>query len=173
MKAIKIGQQEFPATHTTPDPLVINRYLREMVDAGVDYCFMEVSSHGIDQKRTEALQFSGGIFTNLTHDHLDYHPSFKAYRDVKKVFFDQLPKEAFALTNLDDKNGRYMLQNTRAKKYTYALKSIADYKAQVLEHQLSGMLLRINNSEVWVKLIGEFNAYNLLGLAGAMSLKIS
>ncbi|MDC7998649.1 UDP-N-acetylmuramoyl-L-alanyl-D-glutamate--2,6-diaminopimelate ligase [Gilvibacter sediminis] len=161
---VKVGQQEFPATHTTPDPLAINGYLRQMVDAGVDYCFMEVSSHGIHQKRTEGLQFKGGIFTNLTHDHLDYHNSFKEYRDVKKAFFDQLPKDAFALTNLDDKNGRYMLQNTKAKKYTYALKSIADYKAQLLEHQFSGMLLKINNSEIWVKLIGEFNAYNLLAI---------
>ena len=161
---VKVGQQSFPATHTTPDPLAINGYLRQMVDAGVDYCFMEVSSHGIHQKRTEGLHFKGGIFTNLTHDHLDYHNSFKEYRDVKKAFFDQLPKDAFALTNLDDKNGRYMLQNTKAKKYTYALKSIADYKAQLLEHQFSGMLLKINNSEIWVKLIGEFNAYNLLAI---------
>lgn len=161
---VKVDQQDFPATHTTPDPLAINGYLRQMVDAGVDYCFMEVSSHGIHQKRTEGLQFKGGIFTNLTHDHLDYHNSFKEYRDVKKAFFDQLPKDAFALTNLDDKNGRYMLQNCVAKKHGYALKSIADYKAQLLEHQFSGMLLKINNAELWVKLIGEFNAYNLLAI---------
>ena len=161
---VKIDQQEFPATHTTPDPLAINGYLDQMVQAGVDYCFMEVSSHGIHQKRTEGLHFAGGIFTNLTHDHLDYHNSFKEYRDVKKVFFDQLPKSAFALTNLDDKNGRYMLQNTSAQKHTYALKSIADFKGQLLEHQFNGMLLKIGNTELWVKLIGEFNAYNLLAI---------
>ena len=167
---VKIDKQEFPATHTTPDPLAINGYMRQMVDAGVDYCFMEVSSHGIHQKRTEGLQFSGGIFTNLSHDHLDYHNSFKEYRDVKKAFFDQLPKSAFALTNLDDKNGRYMLQNCSAQKCTYALKSIADYKGQLLEHQFSGMLLKIGNTEIWVKLIGEFNAYNLLAIYAAADL---
>ena len=125
---------------------------------------MEVSSHGIDQKRTEGLHFVGGIFTNLSHDHLDYHTSFKQYRDVKKSFFDGLPKTAFALTNADDKNGPVMLQNTKARKYTYALKTIADYKAQILENQLQGLLLKINNQELWVKLIGNFNAYNLLAI---------
>ena len=159
-----IGATEHPATHTTPDSLAINKYLRQMVDAGVAYCFMEVSSHGIDQKRTEGLHFAGGIFTNLSHDHLDYHTSFKQYRDVKKTFFDGLPKTAFALTNADDKNGPVMLQNTKARKYTYALKTIADYKAQILENQLQGLLLKINNQELWVKLIGNFNAYNLLAI---------
>ena len=159
-----IGTTEHAATHTTPDSLAINKYLRQMVDAGVAYCFMEVSSHGIDQKRTEGLHFVGGIFTNLSHDHLDYHTSFKQYRDVKKSFFDGLPKTAFALTNADDKNGPVMLQNTKARKYTYALKTIADYKAQILENQLQGLLLKINNQELWVKLIGNFNAYNLLAI---------
>ena len=159
-----IGATEHAATHTTPDSLAINKYLRQMVDGGVAYCFMEVSSHGIDQKRTEGLHFAGGIFTNLSHDHLDYHTSFKQYRDVKKTFFDGLPKTAFALTNADDKNGPVMLQNTKARKYTYALKTIADYKAQILENQLQGLLLKINNQELWVKLIGNFNAYNLLAI---------
>ena len=159
-----IGTTEHAATHTTPDSLAINKYLRQMVDAGIAYCFMEVSSHGIDQKRTEGLHFAGGIFTNLSHDHLDYHTSFKQYRDVKKTFFDGLPKTAFALTNADDKNGPVMLQNTKARKYTYALKTIADYKAQILENQLQGLLLKINNQELWVKLIGNFNAYNLLAI---------
>ena len=161
---IIIGAAEHLATHTTPDSLAINKYLRQMVDGGVAYCFMEVSSHGIDQKRTEGLHFAGGIFTNLSHDHLDYHTSFKQYRDVKKSFFDGLPKTAFALTNADDKNGPVMLQNTKARKYTYALKTIADYKAQILENQLQGLLLKINNQELWVKLIGNFNAYNLLAI---------
>jgi UDP-N-acetylmuramoyl-L-alanyl-D-glutamate--2,6-diaminopimelate ligase len=127
---------------------------------------MEVSSHGIHQKRTEALHFVGGIFTNLSHDHLDYHPTFAEYRDVKKSFFDHLPKTAFILSNIDDKNGQVMLQNTAAKKCTYALKTYADYKAQILENQLSGLLLKINGNEVWVKLIGTFNAYNLLAIYG-------
>lgn len=161
---IKVGSKLYPATHTTPDSLTINGYLREMVDAGVEYCFMEVSSHGIHQKRTEGLKFRGGIFTNLSHDHLDYHKDFKEYRDVKKAFFDGLKKGSFALVNVDDKNGSVMLQNTIAKKYTYALKTHADYKAQILENQFSGLLLKINNSELWVKLIGNFNAYNLLAI---------
>ncbi|HWS60534.1 MAG TPA: UDP-N-acetylmuramoyl-L-alanyl-D-glutamate--2,6-diaminopimelate ligase [Flavobacterium sp.] len=163
---ILVDEQEYKATHTTPDSLTINHYLNEMVNAGVEYCFMEVSSHGIHQKRTEALHFEGGIFTNLSHDHLDYHPTFAEYRDVKKSFFDNLPKSSFALTNIDDKNGQVMLQNTAAKKLTYALKSYADYKAQILENQLSGLLLKINGNDVWVKLIGTFNAYNLLAIYG-------
>ena len=161
---IVIGTTAQVATHTTPDSLTINKYLRQMVEEGVTYCFMEVSSHGIDQKRTAGLHFVGGIFTNLSHDHLDYHTSFKQYRDVKKLFFDSLPKTAFALTNADDKNGPVMLQNTKARKYTYGLKTIADYKAQILENQLQGLLLKINNQELWVKLIGNFNAYNLLAI---------
>ncbi|WP_396151770.1 UDP-N-acetylmuramoyl-L-alanyl-D-glutamate--2,6-diaminopimelate ligase [Flavobacterium sp.] len=163
---ILVDEEEFPATHTTPDSLTINYYLAEMNKAGVEFCFMEVSSHGIHQKRTEGLIFSGGIFTNLSHDHLDYHSSFAEYRDVKKSFFDYLPKTAFVLTNIDDKNGTLMLQNTKAKKLTYALKSYADYKASILENQLSGLLLKINGNEVWVKLIGTFNAYNLLAIYG-------
>ena len=161
---ILINDKEYKTTHTTPDSLTINRYLKEMVDEGIEFCFMEVSSHGIDQMRTRNLNFKGGVFTNLSHDHLDYHKDFAAYRDVKKMFFDQLPKNAFALTNSDDKNGKYMLQNTKAKKYTYALKSIADYKSQVLENQFNGLLLKINGQELWVKLIGNFNAYNLLAI---------
>lgn len=163
---ILVDDVEYKATHTTPDSITINHYLSAMIDAGVEYCFMEVSSHGIHQKRTEALRFAGGVFTNLSHDHLDYHASFAEYRDVKKSFFDNLPKSAFALSNIDDKNGQVMLQNTTAKKLTYALKSYADYKAQILESQLSGLLLKINGNEVWVKLIGTFNAYNLLAIYG-------
>ena len=163
---ILVDEKEYKATHTTPDSITINHYLKEMIDAGVEFCFMEVSSHGIHQKRTEALHFVGGVFTNLSHDHLDYHSNFAEYRDVKKSFFDNLPKTAFALSNIDDKNGQVLLQNTAAKKFTYALKSYADYKAQILESQLSGLLLKINGNEVWVKLIGTFNAYNLLAIYG-------
>jgi len=163
---IMVNDVEYKATHTTPDSLTINHYLAEMNAAGVEYCFMEVSSHGIHQKRTEGLHFAGGVFTNLSHDHLDYHATFAEYRDVKKSFFDHLPKTAFALTNVDDKNGAVMFQNTSARKLTYALKSYADYKAQILESQLSGLLLKINESEVWVRLIGTFNAYNLLAIYG-------
>ena len=161
---IMVDADEFKATHTTPDSLKRNYYLDQMVQNGCEFCFMEVSSHGIHQKRTAALEFAGGVFTNLSHDHLDYHNTFAEYRDVKKVFFDQLSKSAFAITNGDDKNGSIMLQNTKAKKITYALKSYADYKAQILENQLSGLLLKINENEVWVKLIGSFNAYNLLAI---------
>jgi len=163
---ILVDETEYKATHTTPDSLTINRFLKEMNDVGVEYCFMEVSSHGIHQKRTEGLEFAGGVFTNLSHDHLDYHPTFAEYRDVKKSFFDFLPKTAFALSNIDDKNGSVMMQNTQAKKCSYALKSYADYKAQILENQLSGLLLKINDNEVWVRLIGTFNAYNLLAIYG-------
>lgn len=163
---ILVDEYEYKATHTTPDSLTINHYLNEMVNEGCEFCFMEVSSHGIDQKRTEGLQFEGGVFTNLSHDHLDYHSSFAEYRDVKKAFFDGLPKAAFALTNVDDKNGSVMLQNTKARKLTYALKSYADYKAQILESQMTGLLLKVNDNEVWVKLIGNFNAYNMLAIYG-------
>ena len=163
---IMVDDVEYKATHTTPDSLTINQYLDEMVDVGCEFCFMEVSSHGIHQKRTESLHFEGGVFTNLSHDHLDYHDTFAEYRDVKKSFFDNLPKSAFAITNVDDKNGAVMLQNSVARKRTYALKSYADFKAQVLENQLSGLVLKINNDEVWTKLIGSFNAYNLLAIYG-------
>ncbi len=161
---ILVDEVEYKATHTTPDSITINHFLKEMIGAGVEYCFMEVSSHGIHQKRTEGLHFAGGIFTNLSHDHLDYHPTFAEYRDVKKSFFDQLPTTAFAISNIDDKNGMVMLQNTSARKLTYALKTYADYKAQILENQLSGLLLKIDGNEVWVKLIGTFNGYNLLAI---------
>jgi len=157
----------YESTHTTPDSVTINNYLNQMVIQGVTHCFMEVSSHGIHQKRTAGLDFSGGIFTNLSHDHLDYHNSFASYRDVKKTFFDSLPKTAFAITNLDDKNGAVMLQNTKAKKRTYALKTLADYKAKIIEKSFSGTLLSINGIEVWTKLIGNFNAYNLVAIIGA------
>lgn len=163
---ILVDETEYKATHTTPDSLTLNYYLDQMIQEGCEFCFMEVSSHGIHQKRTEALHFTGGVFTNLSHDHLDYHNTFAEYRDVKKSFFDNLPKDAFAITNVDDKNGAVMLQNTKAKKLTYALKSYADYRAQILENQLSGLLLKINDNEVWVKLIGSFNAYNLLAIYG-------
>lgn len=167
---ILVDKVQYEATHTTPNSLLINKYLNEMVEAGCDYCFMEVSSHGIHQKRTEGLTFTGGVFTNLTHDHLDYHKTFKEYRDVKKSFFDMLPTTAFALVNIDDKNGEVMLQNTKAKKYTYALKTMADYKAKILENQFSGLFLNINNNEVWVKLTGSFNAYNVCAVYGAADL---
>lgn len=163
---IKIGNLEIEATHTTPDSLTINKFLATMVENNVAYCFMEVSSHGIHQQRTNGLYFKGGVFTNLSHDHLDYHKTFAAYRDVKKQFFDELPKTAFALVNIDDKNGSVMLQNTKATKLSYALKTVADYKARIIENQMSGLLLQINNTEVWSKLIGSFNAYNLAAIYG-------
>jgi UDP-N-acetylmuramoyl-L-alanyl-D-glutamate--2,6-diaminopimelate ligase len=163
---IMVDEVEYKATHTTPDSLTINKYLDEMVAVGCEFCFMEVSSHGIHQKRTESLHFEGGVFTNLSHDHLDYHETFAEYRDVKKSFFDGLPKSAFAITNVDDKNGEVMFQNTTARKKTYALKTYADFKAQILENQLTGLVLKINNEEVWTKLIGSFNAYNILAIYG-------
>ncbi|CAL2059177.1 UDP-N-acetylmuramoyl-L-alanyl-D-glutamate--2,6-diaminopimelate ligase [Tenacibaculum sp. 190524A05c] len=167
---IMINNSEFKATHTTPDSLTINKYLSQMVDEGVEYCFMEVSSHGIHQNRTLGLDFVGGVFTNLSHDHLDYHSTFAEYRDVKKRFFDQLSKDAFALTNIDDKNGTIMVQNTKAKKQTYALKTLGDFKAKILEKSFSGSLLTINGTEVWSKLIGDFNAYNVLAIYGVAEL---
>ena len=163
---IYVNDKEYDATHTTPDSLSINNYLSEMNTEGVEFCFMEVSSHGIHQNRTDGLQFAGGVFTNLTHDHLDYHKTFAEYRDVKKSFFDKLPKSAFSLINIDDKNGLIMMQNTVSRKFTYALKTYADYRAQILENQLNGLLLKINDSEIWSKLIGSFNAYNLLAIYG-------
>ncbi|MCK0161817.1 UDP-N-acetylmuramoyl-L-alanyl-D-glutamate--2,6-diaminopimelate ligase [Allomuricauda sp. F6463D] len=161
---ILVDDKEYKTSHTTPDVLTINSYLTKMNAAGVEFCFMEVSSHGIHQKRTEGLHFAGGIFTNLSHDHLDYHKTFAEYRDTKKKLFDGLPKTAFVLTNIDDKNGPVMLQNTKAKKYTYALKSFADYRGQILEKQFNGQLLKIDGNELWSKLIGDFNAYNLLAI---------
>lgn len=162
----KIGDRDIISTHTTPDPIVLNRLLKEMVEQGISHCFMEVSSHAIHQKRVLDLTFKGGAFTNITHDHLDYHKTFKEYIDVKKTFFDRLPKTAFALTNVDDKNGEIMLQNTKAKKRSYALKSMGDYTAKVLENQFSGLVLNINGKELWTRLVGDFNAYNLLAVYG-------
>jgi UDP-N-acetylmuramoyl-L-alanyl-D-glutamate--2,6-diaminopimelate ligase len=160
----KIADVEIPSTHTTPDPVQLNKLLAEMVDFGCEYVFMEVSSHAIHQERIGGLRFTGAIFSNITHDHLDYHKTFSEYIKVKKRFFDELDSTAFAVTNCDDKNGMVMFQNSKAKKYTYALKSPADFKVKVLENQFSGMLLQINGKEVWTKLIGEFNAYNILAV---------
>ena len=160
----KIIDTIIPSTHTTPDAIQINFLLNEMISQGCEYCFMEVSSHAISQGRVSGLNFSGGVFTNITQDHLDYHNTFAEYRDVKKSFFDVLPKDAFALSNKDDKNSLKMLEGTKAEKCTYALKSSAEYKCRVLENQFEGMLLNINKVDVWVKLIGEFNAYNMLSV---------
>ena len=162
--AVKYGIQVLPASHTTPDPLAINKHLSAMVALGISSCFMEVSSHGIHQGRIHGLHFKGGVFTNLTQDHLDYHETFAAYRDTKKQFFDFLPKSAFALVNLDDKNGAFMVQNTMAHKKSYALENYADFRAQILEHQFTGMLLKIDSQELWTQLIGAFNASNLLAV---------
>lgn len=158
----KINETSIPTKHTTPDPLSLNKLLADMVEAGCEYCFMEVSSHAIHQNRIGGLHFSGGAFTNITHEHLDYHKTFKEYINVKKAFFDQLPAGAFAITNVDDKNGSVMLQNTNAKKLSYALKNMADYKAKVLENQFSGLVLSLNGTELYTRLVGDFNAYNIL-----------
>lgn len=152
------------ATHTTPDSIQLNKLLRDMVDAGCEYCFMEVSSHAVSQNRIAGLTYRGGVFTNLTHDHLDYHKTFQEYLKAKKTFFDALNDEAFAITNGDDKNGMVMLQNTKATKIVYALRTPADFKCKVLENHFDGMLLNINGTELWTKLIGRFNAYNLLAI---------
>ena len=162
--AVKYNGIERSATHTTPDSMQINQALNEMVASGVAYCFMEVSSHGIDQERIKALHFAGGVFTNLSHDHLDYHQTFAAYRDVKKRFFDALSSQAFALVNADDKNAAYMLQNTAAKSYKYGLQNFADFQAKVLELSFSGMLLTVDQQELWTPLMGRFNASNLLAV---------
>ncbi len=160
----KINGTASPATHTTPDPLKINALLSEMVDQGCQYAFMEVSSHAVAQFRIAGLKFAGGIFTNLTHDHLDYHGTFQAYRDAKKGFFDWLPSTAFALINTDDKNGHFMVQNTRAATYTYALTKAADYRAKILENSFEGLLLLVDGEELSTHLAGKFNAYNLLAI---------
>ena len=160
----KIMDEIIPSTFTTPDALQINFLLDKMIENGCEYCFMEVSSHALAQGRVNGLNFSGGVFTNITHDHLDYHNTFSEYRDVKKSFFDSLNKDAFALTNNDDKNGLKMLEGTKANKLTYSLKSSSDYKSKVLENQFEGMLLKINKVDIWVKLIGDFNAYNILAV---------
>ena len=162
-----VDRQVIPATHTTPDPVELNNLLRQMKDHGCEFVFMEVSSHSIDQNRIAGLHFAGGIFTNLTHDHLDYHKTMANYRNAKKKFFDDLPSDAFALTNLDDKNGAVMLQNTRAKKLSYALKHDADFKGIVMESHFDGMLMKINDTEVFTQLVGGFNASNILAIYGA------
>jgi UDP-N-acetylmuramoyl-L-alanyl-D-glutamate--2,6-diaminopimelate ligase len=164
---VLIGEDSRPATHTTPDPLQINGLLREMVDSGCEYCFMEVSSHAIDQERVGSLEYTGGIFTNLTRDHLDYHNDFRAYLNVKKLFFDRLPSNAFALVNGDDKNGKVMLQNCRAEKHIYSLGTLCEFRGKITEMHLEGSAMEVNGREVWIKLPGRFNASNLLCVYGA------
>jgi len=165
-----VDDKEIPSTHTTPDPLQLNALLAQMVEQGCEYCFMEVSSHAIDQKRIGALDFKGGIFTNITHDHLDYHKTFDNYLKVKKTFFDHLGKKSFALTNADDKNGKLMLQNTKAHKFLYSTRSFADFRCRILEKHFTGMLLEIDDVEIWTNFIGDFNAHNLLSVYGAARL---
>ena len=163
----KIGEREIISTHTTPDAIRLNAMMREMVDEGCEYCFMECSSHAIVQHRIGGLRFVGGLFTNITHEHLDYHKTFAEYIRAKKSFFDALPKSAFALVNCDDRNGEVMLQNTKASRYTLSLQKMADFRAKVVEMMAEGMELRIDNREVWVQFLGRFNAYNLLTVYGA------
>ena len=163
----RIGERSIEATHTTPDAIRLQSMMREMVDAGCEYCFMECSSHAIVQERIRGLHFAGGVFTNLTHDHLDYHKTFAEYLRAKKLFFDALPAGAFALTNLDDRNGLVMVQNTAAAVRSYSLRTMADYRCKVVETHLDGMLLRIDGREVWTGLVGRFNAYNLLAVSAA------
>ena len=162
----QIKETIIPSTHTTPNPVALNALLKQMVDAGCVYCFMEVSSHAVVQHRIEGLNFAGGVFSNITHDHLDFHKTFDNYIKAKKAFFDGLPKQAFALTNADDKNGMVMLQNTKANKKGYALKQMADFKAKIIENSFSGLNLEIDQLEVYFKLVGSFNAYNLLAVYG-------
>ena len=168
----KIDGREVEATHTTPDSIRLNAMMREMADAGCAYCFMECSSHAIVQERTRGLDFAGGIFSNITHDHLDYHKTFAEYIRAKKLFFDGLPKGAFALTNADDRNGRVMVQNTAAAVSAYSLRAMADFRCKIVEMHLDGMLLRIDGQELWVGLLGRFNAYNLLAVYGAAVLPL-
>ncbi len=165
-----INDKEFPATHTTPDPVRLNSLLTDMVSAGCDYAFMEVSSHSADQQRIAGLKFAGGIFTNLTHDHLDYHKTFDNYLAAKKRFFDSLPEEAFALVNLDDRNGCVMLQNCKARHFTFSVRSMADYRCGIIEQSFEGMGLKIEGMEVWTRFIGDFNASNLLAVYAASEL---
>jgi UDP-N-acetylmuramoyl-L-alanyl-D-glutamate--2,6-diaminopimelate ligase len=160
----QLNDEIIPATHTTPDPITLNHLLHSMVEAGCAYCFMEVSSHAIVQQRITGLSFTGGVFSNITHDHLDFHKTFDNYLKAKKLFFDNLPKSAFALSNIDDKNGLVMLQNTKAYRKTYALKQLADFKARVIENEFSGLHLEIGQQEVYFKMVGSFNAYNLLAV---------
>lgn len=165
-----IGDQAIDATHTTPDTLTINALLAQMVDEGCEYCFMEVSSHAVVQYRTASLRFKVGVFTNISRDHLDYHNTFKEYIRAKKQFFDQLPKDSFALINSDDRNGATMVQNTRATKRTFGLKTMADFRAKVIENQLTGLHLQMGESELYSRLVGGFNAYNLLAVYGTAML---
>ena len=160
----RIGEKEIKATHTTPDAIRLNELFAQMVEEKCDFCFMEVSSHAIHQGRINGIDFTGGVFTNITHDHLDYHKTFKEYIDVKKKFFDGLSSDAFAITNLDDKNGMVMMQNTKAEVLTLAIKGDADFKAKIIENQFTGLQLKINDKDLWVKLIGDFNAYNILSV---------
>lgn len=162
-----IGTKEIPATHTTPDPVQLNRLLQQMVEEGCKYCFMEVSSHAIHQRRIAGLKFAGGIFTNITHDHLDYHKTFDNYIKAKKQFFDDMPADAFSLVNVDDVHGEIMVQNTKSKVYHFALRTDADFKAKILENHFQGLNLILDDREIWSKLIGKFNAYNLLATYAA------
>ena len=163
----KVGAKSIESTHTTPDAIRLNAMMREMVDEGCDYCFMECSSHAIVQQRIHGLRFVGALFTNITHEHLDYHKTFAEYIRAKKSFFDALPKSAFALVNADDRNGEVMLQNTKASRHTLSLQRMADFRAKVIEMMVEGMELRIDDKEVWVQFLGRFNAYNLLTVYGA------
>lgn len=162
----KIQEEDIPSTHTTPDVITLNALLSQMVSKGCEYVFMEVSSHSLDQKRVAGLQYAGAIFTNISHDHLDYHQTFANYIKAKQQLFDQLPSDAFALYNADDRNGKIMVQNSKATRYTYALKSMADFKVKILEKDFAGMLLKIDDQELWIGLSGEFNAYNILAVYG-------
>ncbi len=163
----RIEEERIPATHTTPDSIRLNAMLRRMADCGCEFCFMECSSHAIVQERTRGLEFAGGLFSNITHDHLDYHKTFAEYIRAKKLFFDKLPKGAFALTNIDDRNGEVMVQNCAARVYSYSLRSIADFGCKIIEQHLDGMLLKLDGRELWVKLLGRFNAYNVTAVYAA------
>jgi UDP-N-acetylmuramoyl-L-alanyl-D-glutamate--2,6-diaminopimelate ligase len=166
----QINEEVIPSTHTTPDPINLNKLMAQMVDAGCAFCFMEVSSHAVDQNRIEGIEFTGALFTNLTHDHLDYHKTFDNYLRAKKRFFDELPKTAFAIVNADDRNGSVMLQNTKAAKHYYSLKTPTDFKGKIIENTVAGLILEVNHREMYSRLIGEFNAYNLVAVYAAASL---
>ncbi|OFX81472.1 MAG: UDP-N-acetylmuramoyl-L-alanyl-D-glutamate--2,6-diaminopimelate ligase [Bacteroidetes bacterium GWE2_29_8] len=168
--AVYVNKEEFQATHTTPDQITLQGYLNLMVSKGCQYCIMEVSSHSIIQKRIDGISFFGGVFTNITHDHLDYHKTFENYINAKKLFFDNLPSTAFALSNKDDRNGNLMLQNTKAKKYLYSLNNIADFKFRIVENTIEGMQINVENKELYTQLCGVFNAYNLLTVYSVASI---